>query len=171
MVTQACRNASAIEGVRCGHVIVKCTPRRRGLHDGPVPNEKEENVQGVNALVVEEEYLIAADIEQTLRAAGAREVQIYPSVSEIGSSIPPGRYQLAIVEAKLGHPDVIALTEHLRRLGVGVVVTSADRAVQALFTGAVGLEKPFDSGTLLKACEAARTAPTPSPVTGTWATP
>lgn len=130
-------------------------------------------MQGVNALVVEEEYLIAADIEQTLRAAGAREVQIFRSVSDI-STIPEGRFQLAIVEAKLGHPDVIALTEHLGRLGIGVVVTSADRAVQTLFVGAVGLEKPFDASALLAACEAARSsarAAPPDALTGTAATP
>ena len=114
-------------------------------------------MQGVNALVVEEEYLIAADIEQTLRSAGAREVQIFRSVSEISTS-PVGRFQLAIVEAKLGHPDVIALAEHLGRLDIGVVVTSADRAVQTLFRGTVGLEKPFDATALLAACEAARAA-------------
>jgi len=36
------------------------------------------------------------------------------------------------------------------------VVTSADVAVQALFTGATPLDKPFDTEALLAACMAAR---------------
>ena len=43
----------------------------------------------------------------------------------------------------------------LRERGIGVVVTSADKAVQTLFTGSVPLEKPFVASALLAACATA----------------
>ncbi|MGV3490304.1 MAG: hypothetical protein ACO1OG_03195 [Devosia sp.] len=113
-------------------------------------------MQGITALVVEEEYLIAADIEQSLLAAGVGEVQVVTDISElIETPVAVDRFQLAILEARLGDPEVVAFAAHLRRLGVAVVVTSADTAIQGLFEGASGLGKPFDTAGLIAACEAA----------------
>ena len=113
-------------------------------------------MNGVNALIVEEEYLIAADIEQAIREAGAVGVEIFRDVEEISHRpVSPGRFQLAVVEAKLGHPAVVAFAEELRGAGVAVVVTSADRAVISAFGSVTGLEKPFDLASVLRVCQAA----------------
>lgn len=112
-------------------------------------------MHGLHILVVEEEYLVAADIEQTLRAAGAADVTIVLD-AEAARSRDFANVQIAVIEAKFGSPNAVALCEALRAAGVAVVVTSADHAVQALFTGAIPLQKPFDSATLLSACDAAR---------------
>ncbi len=110
-------------------------------------------MQGLAALVVEEEYLIAADIEQTLLAAGAARVEIFRNGEEVRAyNVDLGAFAVAVVEAKLGDPRVIAFCEVLRRAGVAVVVTSADRAVTKLYKGAAPLVKPFDSAGLLMAC-------------------
>lgn len=107
---------------------------------------------GLSVLVVEEEYLIAAEIEATLLAKGAATVLVARDVERVGP-LPP--VDLAVIEAKLGAPAVIAFATLLREAGVPVVVTSADGAVLSLFTGSVPLEKPFDDNSLLAACEAA----------------
>lgn len=112
---------------------------------------------GLNALVVEEEYLIAADIEQALRSAGAATVTVFPNITELRDRAPLAeRFDLAVIEAKLGQPEVISFAHDLQRAGVAVVISSADRGIHTLFEGAVGLDKPFDTAGLLAACQAAR---------------
>jgi len=118
-------------------------------------------VLGLNVLVVEEEYLIATDIEQALRAAGA-EAAVFSNIAELRQE--PAlieRFDLAVIEAKLGQPEVISFAHDLQRAGVAVVISSADRGIHTLFEGAVALDKPFDTANLLAACAAARgrTAP------------
>lgn len=112
-------------------------------------------MHGLHILVVEEEYLIAADMEQTLRAAGAADVAIVGDIAA-AAGLDFSAFQLAVIEAKFGSAEAVALNDELRAAGVAVVVTSADHAVQALFTGATPLQKPFDSAALLAACDAAR---------------
>jgi len=119
-------------------------------------------MHGIAVLVVEEEYLIAADIEQTLLNAGAARVDIFPRIEAIDPVlIDATRPTLAILEARLGAPPVVAFARALRDKGIAVVVTSADRAVSTLFTDTVPLEKPFDSAALLKACELATRSASP----------
>jgi DNA-binding response OmpR family regulator len=113
------------------------------------------SMHGLHILLVEEEYLIAADMEQTLRAAGAEDVTIVGDI-DTAATYDFSDVQLAVIEAKFGSANAVALNDALRTAGVAVVVTSADHAVQALFTGATPLQKPFDSTALLAACEAAR---------------
>lgn len=123
---------------------------------------------GLRALVVEAEYLIAAEIEQTLRDAGAEEVTLVRSASEaLGLAASGERFDVAILEASFGSPVAVALSNSLRAAGVAVVVTSADHAVQSLFAGSVPLGKPFDAEALLLACKAACGAnlTQPSPAT------
>ncbi len=111
-------------------------------------------MHGLHVLIVEEEYLIAADMEQTLRTAGA-EVAI---VGDAGAAraFDLSIFDIAVIEAKFGNESAVALCAALRAADVAVVVTSADHAVQSLFTGAIPLQKPFDSTALLSACDAAR---------------
>ena len=112
-------------------------------------------MHGLHVLVVEEEYLIAADMEQTLRAAGVAEVTIVGD-ADATRAFDLSSFDVAVIEAKFGSESAVALCAALRAAGVAVVVTSADHAVQALFTGATPLQKPFDTAALLAACDAAR---------------
>lgn len=111
-------------------------------------------MHGLNALVVEEEYLVAADIEQTLRSAGVADVTMQGDASA-ARRLDFSGFALAVIEARFGSADAVALCAALRASGVPVVVTSADQAVQAMFTGAIPLAKPFDTASLLAACEVA----------------
>ncbi len=112
-------------------------------------------MHGLRVLVVEEEYLVAADMEETLRAAGVAEVTIAGD-ADAARGFGFSSFDMAVIEAKFGSESAVALCAALRAAGVAVVVTSADHAVQALFTGAIPLQKPFDSTALLSACDAAR---------------
>jgi DNA-binding response OmpR family regulator len=108
---------------------------------------------GLTVLVVEEEYLIAAEIEATLLAEGAAKVLMARNLHDLTTPAP--QIDLAIIEAQLGAPASIAFAAALREAGIAVVVTSADRAVTSLFIGSVPLAKPFDDNALLAACQAA----------------
>lgn len=110
-------------------------------------------------LIIEEETLLALDIEYVLSEHGTFEVTHYRSVAEAHVHLPdPSMFRLAFVEARLGAVEVVELTERLVRAGVATVVMSADSRSLELFRHATPLEKPFDAARLLAACDAARTS-------------
>jgi DNA-binding response OmpR family regulator len=102
-------------------------------------------------LLIEEEPLLALDIEDILAEAQLGEVTHHRNIA----AAEQDGFTLAIVEARLGAVEVVAYTEHLVRSGIPVVVMSADRAATEAFPHAVALAKPFDAASLLAACRAA----------------
>ena len=110
-----------------------------------------------NILVIEEEALLALDIEDILVEAGLGPVLHHRSVAAARPHlVEPSGIDLAIIEAHLGAAEVVAFVERLVRSGVAVVVMSADNASTQLFPRAAGLGKPFDAAGLLAACRAAK---------------
>ena len=101
-------------------------------------------MHGLRVLIVEDEYLVAVDMEQTLQAAGVANVTtVRDAAAAVASSL--SSFDIAIIEANFGSESSVELCTALQAAGVAVVVTSADLAVQALFTGAVPLQNLFDS--------------------------
>jgi len=112
-----------------------------------------------HVLIIEEEALLALDIEYVLSEHGAFEVTHFRSVAEAHVHLSdPSVFRLAFVEARLGAAEVVELTERLVRAGVATIVMSADSRSLDLFPHATPLEKPFDSARLLAACDAARSS-------------
>lgn len=107
-------------------------------------------------LILEEETLLALDIEYVLADRGPVEVTHCRNLAEASAHLASPSFTLALVEAKLGAHEVVSFTEQLVRAGVPTVVMSADRTSMELFPDAVPLEKPFDAAGLLAACDAAR---------------
>ena len=107
-------------------------------------------------LIVEEETLLALDIESVLADHHPFEVTHVRSVADASPLLlDPVLFRLAIVEARLGAVAVVTLTRKLVDAGVATIVMSADRKSMELFPHAVALEKPFDAARLLEACDAA----------------
>jgi DNA-binding response OmpR family regulator len=107
-------------------------------------------------LVVEDEFLIAMHIQRTLEEAGATGVEVHTtSGSTLLDSLATGAFDLAVIEGRLGAPEMVRLNRELSDSGIPVVVVSADRNIAALFPGAEFLEKPFGESQLLAACAAA----------------
>lgn len=108
-------------------------------------------------LILEEETLLALDIEYILADRGPVDVTHYRSLAygepHLGDV---SRFGLALIEARLGAREIVAFTERLVAAGVPTVVMSADRKSMELFPHAAALEKPFDAAGLLSACDAAR---------------
>lgn len=111
----------------------------------------------IRALVIEEEALLALDIEDILATHGVAEVRYYRSVAEATLHLDElSTFQLAVVDARFGAAEVVDFTERLARAGVAIVVMSADHAAADGFPSAVPLGKPFDAASLLAACETAK---------------
>ncbi len=109
------------------------------------------------ALIVEEEFLVALEIQQVLQQAGIGEVLSFRVTAEAEPRFEQlATCSIAVVEAHLGAAPVIEFVTRLAMAGVPVVVTSADRSLSSLFPLATCLDKPFDAASLLAACARAR---------------
>lgn len=111
---------------------------------------------GVNCLVVEDQYLIALEIQRVLEAAGAR-VSVVLDLSEAPSADSPD-LRLALVS--IG-PESVAAIEFCRLLhekGVAIVAVTADAEHQQGIPGLDNVEillKPFTDDELAAAATAA----------------
>lgn len=99
------------------------------------------------ALVIEDQILIALEIQQMLEELGVPEVRVERWADNLPPVEPHG-FDLAVIEGRLGAESVRALANGLKGAGTGVIVTSADGAVADAFPGLVILEKPFTRETV-----------------------
>jgi DNA-binding NarL/FixJ family response regulator len=113
-------------------------------------------------LVVEDEWITARDIQQTLSAQGYRVTAIASSAKAALASIEADRPDLALVDIRIEGPaDGVELAEEVgRRWGLPVVYLTAhsDRETvdRLKATGPLGfVSKPFGEGQLLVAIEVA----------------
>ena len=115
-------------------------------------------LSGERLLIVEEEFLIALDIQRALEGANAEKTVFarnFTEVAAMGDQI--GEFALAIVNPP--HPDAAdaAVAQRLVAAGVAVVVCSAfhHKLADTPFAGAEFVGKPFADGDLLDACRRA----------------
>ena len=113
-------------------------------------------LQNTKILVLEEEFLIAIDLQEMLEANGATDLVFASTVNEAEALLQRGAgFDLAIAEARFGRPEIIALCAALAHRGVAVVVTSADCETGRVFGDLPVIEKPFDERQLVAACRLA----------------
>lgn len=106
------------------------------------------------ALVIEDQILIALEIQQLLEDFGVPDVRVERWADDLGS-VTHGAVDLAVIEGRLGAEHVRVTAHALRKAGTAVIVTSADRAVADAFPGLTILEKPFTRETVESAYRAA----------------
>lgn len=115
---------------------------------------------GKRVYVVEDEAIVALEMQQVLEDAGAT-VRTFPNATDAGLDENVVAADLVLFDARLGAPQVVAFASRLRQAGVPMVVASADTGVGTLFPDAVTLSKPFMAQTLIEACLAAITVRAP----------
>ena len=102
-------------------------------------------------LIVEDEFLVATNIEAVLEDLGYRTVGIAPDMSTAMALVVDDAPDLALVDVNLrdGRTGPI-IAEALRERGVGVVfVTANPRMIEDASHGAIGvLTKPCDDETI-----------------------
>lgn len=105
-------------------------------------------------LVVEDEFLIALDIERILESAGAKTIVVVNRVAEALAALGRDQFDLAVLDFKLNHGDVLPAAEILSASDVRFIfLTGAPAEVQQAqrMKNVPVVAKPFDSATLLAA--------------------
>jgi DNA-binding NtrC family response regulator len=104
---------------------------------------------GRSVLLVEDELLVAWDIEQMLTAAGVRVIGPAASVDQAMALIKANRPDAAILDLNLRGELVTPVARRLREMGVPFVLSTAYNHLrsenEAAFSGVANLGKPLPS--------------------------
>lgn len=108
-------------------------------------------IQGKRILVIEDEFLIALDIECTLLRAGAAYVALAGGVEEALAQIADGPWDAAVTDVNLQGDNIDAIVEALRARRIPfLLLTGYGRdALPGCVARAPMLAKPFDPQALV----------------------
>lgn len=112
-------------------------------------------LEGLKILVLEDEFLIAMDVEQLCLDSGAAEVTV---ISELAGVAPDLEFDAAIVDVFLNGVSTFDFADALRRSGKPFVFASgySDNAeVATRFPGVALVGKPYSGSDLIAAVAAA----------------
>ncbi|MEI9408697.1 response regulator [Mesorhizobium salmacidum] len=111
-------------------------------------------LDGLRILVLEDEYLIAMDVEQLCRDHGASEVVVARDLAEVDGRKVATDFDAAIVDLVLGGASTLEFAAGLREAGVPFVFASgysdADE-IKASFPGVRLVTKPYSGEDLVEA--------------------
>lgn len=108
---------------------------------------------GRSILVVEDDYLIAMDVDNALRQAGAQVLGPVPGVAEAMALVRTVNLDAAVLDVALGRETAHELAKELRARRTPFVLATGNVNVagQPDFEGAPVLEKPVRSQDLVRA--------------------
>lgn len=109
-------------------------------------------------LLLEDESLIAMDVEQLCRDHGARLVDPVASLAQIDHGNLAARYDAAIVDLMLAGQSALDFAAQLKRQDIPFVVASGYTSAQEidlLLPGTLVVEKPYSGDDLVEALGAA----------------
>jgi CheY-like chemotaxis protein len=111
-------------------------------------------LDGLRILVLEDEFLIAMDVEQLCRDNGAAEVEIARDLTEIDGREVGAQFDAAIVDLMLGGTSTLEFAFGLRQAGVPFVFASGytdASEIKASFPGVKLIGKPYSGEDLVQA--------------------
>jgi DNA-binding response OmpR family regulator len=111
---------------------------------------------GMRVLIAEDDFIIAADLEQLFVERGAK-VEVTATVPRVPSDTAPP-WRLALVDRHLRDGDSLAAVRRLRERGVAVVLQTGDQHGDLAELSALGIEvaiKPTTEDTLIACCRRA----------------
>jgi DNA-binding response OmpR family regulator len=111
---------------------------------------------GSHIIVIEPEYLIALDIEHTLRSSGYTNIQIFTSISEGVAYIRSNYIKLAIVSCALNNADCVETAQILSEKCIPFLILSGSEKSDAhlIFAKGVWIGKPHSDEALVGAVNA-----------------
>jgi len=118
------------------------------------------SLEGRRVLLVEDEPLIALDVEELCREHGAAQVVTVRSIDE-AQSLDFSLFDVAIVDLVLGDHSTLPLASTMQASGLPLVFTSGYSSAPELaldFGNATWLSKPYVGNVLIEALVAAITA-------------
>jgi DNA-binding response OmpR family regulator len=117
-----------------------------------VPRDVPSPLSGLRILVLEDEALIALDVEQLCRDHGAGEVAIASTLGEAHEVAQP--YDAAIIDVMLGGEPTFDFARSLEAAGVPFVFASGYDKLDEIFAGFPGValvSKPYAGADLIEA--------------------
>lgn len=131
-------------------------PRHRGAELfgqgwNVLDNEFGAPLSGRRVLVVEDEFIIALDVQRMMEEAGASEVTVAYSIEEARDLLAKGiHFDMGVVDLKLGGQDARPLIGELRDRNIPLIVaTGFDAGLEIEDT--VVISKPYSDETVLSA--------------------
>ena len=117
------------------------------------------SLSGKRCFVLDDEFLIALDIQQILERAGAAHVASVASAAEAVALLGrEPKFDVAVLDVKLGDPernslDVAALLQTQGTPFVFLTGMRVDDVHAKIFPNAPVIEKPYDAAGLLRAVQ------------------
>jgi len=115
-------------------------------------------LSGLHVLVLEDEFLIAMDVEQICRDHGAEEVLIKRAVEELGDAIWNDDFDVAIIDLMLAGQSTLPFARQLQDRGVPFIFASGYTDSDALrreFPTAPLVGKPYSEAAIIAEIAAA----------------
>lgn len=102
------------------------------------------SLNDLSILIVENEFLLAINLDHTMREAGAGRVEMAGSLADAQILADAGGFDAAILDIRLMDGESLPLAQHLIKRGTPVVIHSgyATKAHTALVPEAVFVSKP-----------------------------
>ncbi len=111
-------------------------------------------LDGLRVLILEDEFLIAMDVEQLCRDHGAVEVTIAREIAEVDGEALSPRFDAAVVDLMLGGVSTLDFAARLRNEGVPFVFASGysdPDEVKDAFPDIRLVTKPYSGDDLIEA--------------------
>ena len=111
-------------------------------------------LDGLRILVLEDEFLIAMDVEQLCRDHGAADVTIVREIADIDGQALPSSFDAAVVDLMLGGVSTLDFAARLRSEGVPFVFASGYSdwdEIKDLFPDIRLVTKPYSGEDLIEA--------------------
>jgi DNA-binding response OmpR family regulator len=108
-------------------------------------------------LIVEDNYVLAAELELALAGAGHTVIGKAPSFEAVVRIVASGAPEVALIDHRLKGPrDGVAVAQHLRKLGTKIIYATAEAQHVRLVNGEAAeiLSKPYSEKELI--CAVAR---------------
>ena len=123
---------------------------------GTSVSKKTAPLAGRRCLVLDDEFLIALDIQQALEQAGAAEVVCAGNVESALTSVRDGRFDLAVLDLRLGRAggNSLPVAAALQEQGTPFIFLTGmngDAEHSRAYPAAPVIEKPYDGAALLGA--------------------
>jgi len=107
-----------------------------------------------NALVVEDDYLIALDLRESLMSRGFKSIEMVANAEDALARVQAGGLDLVTLDIKLADETSDNVAAALHAQGTPFIIVTAYRPSDALqVSGAPWITKPFDEGRLQDAIE------------------
>lgn len=112
-------------------------------------------LDGMRVLVIEDEFLIAMDVEQLCREHGATDVVIMRSLAELGSDPFAGRsFDVAILDVMVSRGSTLEFAAKLRARNIPFVFATGFDRTEEIFDALSDAEivsKPYSGDALIQA--------------------